>query len=439
MVSRPLFWFGIHALLFVGGWCSWRFYAVPEDAISPVFGSILFAMALMLPALLAMSVFPRIKATKLVLWVIVLSALCTRLLLLGVDPFLSDDLYRYLWEGEVQREGHDPYRAAPSSSALDGVAQDEHWQQIRLRVNHPDVPTVYPPLSQLLFRVFASTEFGWRFLMLLFDMLVGTVIALALSRRGLDARRAILWWWHPLPILECAVGGHPEVFAVFLVTVAMVLLTENRGRIASVVIGAAIAAKLLPIGWVPLLVRRVGSQVWLPLLGTIFLASLPFLGSDLLLASRGFREFGSSWYSGDLLFRPLGQLLGLDPENRFSEGAQWLRGVLFAAWLLIAWRCRALPPWRAFLIVGFAFTLLTPVLHPWYLLWLLPAAILENSKASLLLTWTILFQYQVLDDWRALGVWEMPYGTRVLVFGIPLLLIIWHCWRERFARVSIPG
>ncbi len=436
--SRPMFWFGVCTMLFAGGWFAWRVWAAPTDSTSPVFLSIFFAMLLVVPAFWVASILPRVGATRRTLWTIILAAGVVRVLLLGVDPFLSDDLYRCLWDGQVQREGLDPYLAAPADLVFDPVAENSRWHSIRQQVNHPDVPTVYPPLSQLFFRVVAHTEFSWRFSMLCLDMILGGVLAVALRRAGQDPRRAILWWWHPLPILECAIGGHPEIIAVLLMTVAIVLLTANRGRMAAVAIGAAIVAKLLPVGWIPLLVRRGGGKVWVPLLITMLVLLVPFAGSDPGPASEGLREYGSSWYSGDLLFRPLGELLGLNPEDRYSAGAQWLRGFLFLAWLAVAWHCRAVQPWRGFLLVSLAFALLSPTLHPWYLLWLLPAAIMERSRASMLLTCTILFQYRVLDDWRALAVWELPAGTRALVFGVPLLLIIHQWWRERAGQSSIP-
>ena len=438
-LSRPLLWFGACTGFFICGWLGWVALAAPTDQTSPVFLSIFFAMLLVVPALVVVSILPHISAPKSTLLAIVLAAFAMRLLLLGVDPFLSDDLYRCLWDGQVQRAGFDPYLAAPSDPALDDVASDAHWIEVRSQINHPEVPTVYPPLSQLLFRLAAHTESGWRLATLLLDMLVGAVIALALSRRGQDPRCAILWWWHPLPMLECAIGGHPEIAAVFLTTVAIFWLATSRSLLAAAALGAAIAAKLLPVGWVPLLVCAGGARVWIPLLVVLLVALVPFLGSDLGLATEGLREYGSSWYSGDLLYRPVGELLGLDPENRFSPGAQWLRGFLVLAWLAIAWHCRGLSPWRAFLVVSFAFALLSPTLHPWYLLWLLPAAVIERSWASLFLTWTILFQYLVLDNWRALGVWELPHGTRVLVFGLPLLLVIRHWRYGRVERDTIPG
>jgi hypothetical protein len=80
--------------------------------------------------------------------VVVALALLVRLPLVGTPPLLSDDLYRYLWEGTVLGAGGDPFATAPAAwPGLDDV--------LRAHVNHPDVPSVYPPLALVWFRALA--------------------------------------------------------------------------------------------------------------------------------------------------------------------------------------------------------------------------------------------------------------------------------------------
>ena len=45
-------------------------------------------------------------------------ALILRLAYLPVGPGLTDDLFRYIWDGWLQWEGINPYRFVPSDSAL---------------------------------------------------------------------------------------------------------------------------------------------------------------------------------------------------------------------------------------------------------------------------------------------------------------------------------
>ena len=60
----------------------------------------------------------------------------------------SDDTYRYVWEGRVQRAGHSPYVVPPNDPRL-AELRTEDWS----RINHPHFPAIYPPLAQLEFRL----------------------------------------------------------------------------------------------------------------------------------------------------------------------------------------------------------------------------------------------------------------------------------------------
>ena len=74
-------------------------------------------------------------------------AAAARLLCAASPPVLSDDLYRYVWDGRVQAAGINPYLHAPAAGALHALRDTE----VHPRVNHPDVRTIYPPLAQILF------------------------------------------------------------------------------------------------------------------------------------------------------------------------------------------------------------------------------------------------------------------------------------------------
>ncbi|MDE0960271.1 MAG: glycosyltransferase 87 family protein [Planctomycetota bacterium] len=424
-------------LLFLCGWWIWAQIAPGLDGSLSILPSILGALILLIPAAVVYWLIPRLSSHRITLSGIVLAALAVRVLLLSVDPFLSDDLWRYLWDGEVQRSGIDPYLAAPADAVLDPVAMDPHWNEVRSRVNHPAIRTIYPPMSQLWFRFVALGETGWRIFTVLLDLAVGAVLAVALRRRGRDPREAVLWWWHPLPILECAVGAHVEVLALLMTVVAFFWLDGQKGTRALVMLGAAIATKFLPLGWIPLFLNKIGyRRGWLLLVAGI-LSGLPYLDSHFSQVTEGLREFSTGWYSGDILFRPVGFLIGIDPENRHDSASQYLRLVFLATWLAACWYCRKMEPWRGFLLVSLAFVLLTPTLHPWYLLWLLAPAVMERSGGSILLCATILLQYRVLDGWWAQQSWEMPDGTRWLVISAPLLWFIVSECRRRFSSGSV--
>ena len=84
-----------------------------------------------------------------VLWspaVILSVALVLRLLFLFAPPQLSDDIYRYLWDGSNLLRGVNPYAAAPSA-----ITPPPELKAVHAKINHPDYVTIYPPAAQLVF------------------------------------------------------------------------------------------------------------------------------------------------------------------------------------------------------------------------------------------------------------------------------------------------
>jgi len=76
-----------------------------------------------------------------------------RVPLLLSPPTLSTDVYRYVWDGRIQRLGYDPYLVVPSNSTVQHLHTAE-----TLLMNHPDFPTPYPAVAELFFRVVAMVD-----------------------------------------------------------------------------------------------------------------------------------------------------------------------------------------------------------------------------------------------------------------------------------------
>src|SRR5215471_16784475 len=83
-------------------------------------------------------------------FLIVLSfAVLFRLSLLFAPPYLSDDIYRYIWDGRVQAAGINPYRYAPTDPALERLRDNKIYS----RINHNYAPTMYPPAAEAIWFV----------------------------------------------------------------------------------------------------------------------------------------------------------------------------------------------------------------------------------------------------------------------------------------------
>ena len=89
-------------------------------------------------------------------WALGVAALL-RLTLLFLPPYLSDDVFRYVWDGMVQGAGVNPYRYIPNDPALAALRDAAIWPN----VNRGDyAPTIYPPVAQILFFLITRVSAG---------------------------------------------------------------------------------------------------------------------------------------------------------------------------------------------------------------------------------------------------------------------------------------
>ena len=245
-----------------------------------------YGYAVFIPAVIA-SGFLTIGATKLSaavpagtgLLTVLGFALAMRLLLVGNEPFLSTDLYRYIWDGRVQGAGINPYFYVPADPALAALRD----AAIYPRINRADYAvTAYPPLAQMFFFIvtrIAETLTWMRLAMVTCEIAIVAVVIDVLRRRSLPAATVVAYAWHPLAIWEIANNGHVEALMVALMILGVWLLVRAhrlRGAIAVTLAALAkpYAVLILPVFW-----RPWDWRVPLAIAVTILVCYLPYLGA----------------------------------------------------------------------------------------------------------------------------------------------------------------
>jgi len=297
-------------------------------------------------------------------WLIVLLALALaqRLAALPVPP--SDDVYRYLWEAEVQSHGGNPYVSAPDAPELAELAERSAWNG---QVNHPGWTAIYPPLAQLWQRGAAAVRpdpLGMTLSFLAAEAVLVVFLLGLLAQRGLSSARVLIYLWNPLSVHAVAAHGHHDSLGAALLVGALLALGEGK-RVPAAALGVAAAlSKGFALVALPVLLATRRLLPWLVAAGVVALALFPFrdAGPDLF---GSLRRFGAELHSND----------SLHALARWALGAQAARLAMAAVWLLAAaWILRrgpADPVHRvAFLLA--ALLLVLPTVHPWYLLVLLP-------------------------------------------------------------------
>ncbi len=375
---------------------------------------------------------------------ILLMALIFRLTLFFSPPTLSDDIYRYVWDGRVQLAGINPYLHAPDAVELSPLRNALHAQ-----INHPEIPTIYPPLAQLFFLLIASVNESVEAIklgLIACDIALCLLLVLLLKKRGQDPRRALFYAWHPLPLVEIAGSGHIDVLGTLLLMLCLYGVSTARKNLASIALAAAFLAKLVPILLLPALWKQFAlSQEnslrnWLSPAGRLpllyFLAFclvgyLPFaeMGTDIFA---GLGTYLRHWHFNDLAYSMLRAGLQIwDPDAALH--ARWLCMSLLFAIVIYALKYQADPLRAAFWLMG-AYTLLSPTLHPWYLLWVLPLMPFFFNAAWVLLGFLVFLAYEVLIDYSQAGIWSEKDGVKWAQYAPFYFLLCATYLRNRLGR-----
>ncbi|MFB6625035.1 glycosyltransferase family 87 protein [Streptomyces sp. NPDC056374] len=316
-------------------------------------------------------------------------------------PRTSTDSYRYAWDGRVQAAGISPYDHAPADAALSPLrdawlfpdpAACAHGRDLFplahdacTRINRPTVHTIYPPVAEgwfLLVHAVGPADARHKALQTgaAALSLAVTCLLVAFLRRQGDPRRAALWAWCPAVPVEAVNNAHADVLAV-LFSVAALAVVSRRRVTGGVLLGLAIATKLLPAVLLPGALAgarrpRTILAVVAPATTVVGMLYLPYV-----LLSDG---------------SVLGYLGGYAQEEGYDDagaGGRYalLRLVLPDAWALPAallvtaavslavwWHGDAERPWRgALFTTGTAFLLLTPG-YSWYALLLVALVALDG-------------------------------------------------------------
>lgn len=387
------------------------------------------------------------------LWWLLAVAAITRLGLLWLPPLLSEDVWRYVWDGAMHWSGVNPYTYAPADPALDWViAERPALAEVRGAIGHSHIPTIYPPMAQV---VFAASGGWWphpavvRFVMILADVLAVAALWRWLARLELDPRRAAWLAFAPVAVLEGAVGGHVDALGACGLVVLGAWLPSGAIR-AGLGLAVGIGTKLLPVVMLPWLVSRRRWAVAAVAIVATVIVSAPYLAAgDQLL--EGLTAYGHRWRGNDgafaIMMEPLhAWLAGMVPPGKplvlpeamvsiaralvggaptdapptyiwpdelaFATVKLTVAGVIGAVGLERLWRARTFDAFAGPVLT--TVMLLSPVVHPWYVLWILPLAIVLIARGRrwpwAVVVWgmTIWLAYMPRPAYMQGGTWTVP-------------------------------
>ncbi|RMG33326.1 MAG: DUF2029 domain-containing protein, partial [Methanobacteriota archaeon] len=374
------------------------------------------------------------------------------------SPILEDDYYRYLWDGAVSANGFNPYQYSPAE-ILHGLrsgnsipVQLQHLakrhEDILNHINHPEIKSIYPPLTQIAFMVAHHLTprklTGWRLLLLLMDILNVCLLLLILRHLTLSPLLIGFYWLNPLIIKEIFNSGHMDILVFPFLLMTILLVLSHNNIVSFIFLGLAVAIKIWPIVLLPLFIREIRQKKLDLIYGLFLFSAIVFLLLYPLLfyqhdTSSGLVAYGTRWELNDTFFRLLNHLWQailpvLDVHPGFSQRVTRVTALLLLIiWIWKIYRLPATSPssffqHSRFILFGLFF--LSPTQFPWYAIWMLPFFTISPRGSILMLTILLPLYY----FWHYLTylnkVEWFHYGIVWLEF-IPVIFLFYKEWKGK--------
>ncbi len=362
------------------------------------------------------------------------AAILFRFVLVFSFPNLSDDVYRFIWDGRLLVNGLSPFSYLPidffngnyTGSPINGINEALFTQ-----LNSPEYFTIYPPVCQFFFYLgswlFPNSLYGATVVMKggLFGFECGSIYLIhhLLKHFQLPKKNTLLYALNPLVIVELSGNLHFEAAMIFFLLLAIWFLKDFNPKhkhnlplyLSAIAMSLAINAKLLPLMLLPFFFWRLGWQksfiyysfvgiftliAYFPVLDT---AILMHLLSSVELYFQKF-EFNASFY---YIFRKIGywyigwNMIAVIGANLAK--ATFIGIILLAIMeILLHYKNTkqlfsthlALPQLTQLMLWAFLiYFALATIVHPWYICTLVALAVFGHFRFPIIWTAMAIVSY----------------------------------------------
>ena len=397
----------------------WTLQLMPVRFVGAAFASGIAYLA-------AVSHFPPtmdLRKQALIFWGV---AIILRVIVLPVAP--ADDLFRYQWEGRVQRAGFNPYLNPPSDPQFDGLRHDFPEAA---KINHPELSASDAPGAELLFKFLSRITDQPLFYKLVFAIADLGVAAVLLRLVGGEERYLSAAWyaWNPLVVYSFAGAAHFDSVMIFALVGGVLALVRSRSErdptsqwmwtlATATLLGIAISLNLAVASLLLLFAFALRWRaIALAITAIIPLAiSFPF----------GFQR----------VWHPLGQIAHL---SRLNDLFWWLiedialpnphqRAFHYLPIIIVCVVVVSLffiRNWKRGTVWTLGVTLvLSPILYPWYCTWILPFAAWRRALVWNVLSITLFAYYLFWNERLFVLPWHTPLWMRSLIIAPVLAALV---------------
>jgi hypothetical protein len=393
---------------------------------------------------------------------IILFAAASRGVLVPQRPYLSSDVYRYVWDGHVQVNGINPYLYVPEADELIGLRDDRIYPNINREDKQWRSP--YPPVAQAVFhligRIAPLSVTAFKAAISSFDLLTVLLLMAVLARSGIDPARAIIFAWHPLVIFEGAHSGHIEAVYIAFLVLALLAWSHHRQAVTGGALALATLVKFYPALLLPVflvakpedvdprapvsernrasVVGRVINRSNLAMLvafgATVLIAYAPYRGAGgrLFAFVRGYAEEEGFVQSGAryFLLQTARNLGAISTTTFLVLAAVCLIAV--AIWQLVSVKGNASDVARGGLALIGTYLLLTSPRYAWYYVWLVPFLCMAPTLGWLYLSCASVLLYLV---WYTPLVYpEVPFWLGSSIYFPAIALLAWEYLGQKKRR-----
>jgi hypothetical protein len=386
-------------------------YAIERHQTLPLFACYFTLFVLYLTMIRRLSL---MEKEELKFWTI--ASVVFRVAILFSIPALSDDFYRFIWDGRLLAAGVHPFAEVPSYYMTQDTAIPGLDAALFNKLNAKETFTIYPPVAQFIFWLSVvlsnGTIYGsalvMKIIIFLFELGTLWIFPKILGHFKQAPSGVLIYALNPLVILELTGNLHFEGIMVFFLLTGIFLLGRQHRFLSCVAYALSVCTKLIPLLFLPLMVRHLGwkKAVFYSVLtgGITLVFFLPLLTEDIVSGlSTSLRyyfqrfEFNASIY---YLLRELGYFVFGFNIIQFSGPVLGLMATVII--MIISFR--NLPHkfsgtvdaglFNGMLWCLLVYLLFTTILHPWYIITLLAICIFTPYRFPVVWTGMIFLTYE---------------------------------------------
>jgi hypothetical protein len=414
-----------------------------------------FIKLMLLIAALFFSAYKIIQTGSSDFWLLAGLGIVFRLLFFGSIPNLSQDFYRFLWDGRLLVQGINPYLISPETYVQSGIEVVPQMQELykgmgTLNASHF---SNYPPVNQVFFAIaalFSGKSILGSLIVLRSIMLAADVGILFIGRKllvqlGLHPKKIFWYFLNPFIIIEMSGNLHFEGVMLLFLLGSLYLLHQGKWLMAATLFGVSISVKLIPLLFLPLLYPyfvkeglfskgfwRLKKFFWLVLL-IVMVSFAPFISS----------EFVSNFATTiGLLF----QVFEFNASVHYI--IRWI-AFEFVGWNLIETTGKILPVIVFIVVLVLAFfrkntttqqlitsmlfavsfyLLLSTTVHPWYVATPLLLSIFTRYQFSILWSLLVMLSYSA---YTVAGVEE-----NIWIIALEYVVVLGYLFWELFQHAA---